>query len=239
MNLGNGTEPGKQIFSNDVLKIEICGPLQEHLSVIDIPVIFKKDTKGLTTKTDMDMLRAMVVKHMSNHRSIILAVVPADVDIATQEILDMAERCDPKGQRTLEVLTIPDNVDEGAEQSAIDIIQGKSHKLSLGWIVVRTPGQQQLNDPTTNLHNAEKPLFQNHQLWTRLPSVRFGIQALALRLREVFAEVLRREIPSVSFKFFTSRVKNAGYKLTPKRFNKSSMSDSSFVGTNLWSLVRP
>lgn len=28
----------KKTFSNDVLKIEICGPDQEHYSVIDVPV---------------------------------------------------------------------------------------------------------------------------------------------------------------------------------------------------------
>ena len=199
MGLGNGTEQGKQTFSNDVLKIEICGPEQEHLSVIDIPGIFKKTTKGLTTKSDMDMVRAMVIKYMSNHRSVILAVVPANVDIATQEILDMAELCDPKGQRTLGVITKPDLVDKGAEQSTLDIIQGKTHKLSLGWNVVRNPGQQQLNDAPTDRRNAEKSFFQSCQPWTQLDRDKAGVQALEIRLREVLAEVVRREFPSVSF----------------------------------------
>ena len=199
MDLGNGTEPGKQTFSNDVLKIEICGPDQEHLSVIDIPGIFKKTTKGLTTKSDMDMVRAMVIKHMNNQRSVILAVVPANVDIATQEILDMAELCDPKGQRTLGVITKPDLVDKGAEQTTLDIIQGKSHKLSLGWNIVKNPGQQQLNDAPTDRHNAEKAFFQSCQPWTQLDRDKVGIKALEIRLREVLAEVVRREFPSVSF----------------------------------------
>lgn len=199
MDLGNGTEPGKQTFSNDVLKIEICGPVQEHLSVIDIPGIFKKTTKGLTTKSDMDMVRAMVIKHMNNQRSVILAVVPANVDIATQEILDMAELCDPKGQRTLGVITKPDLVDKGAEQTTLDIIQGKSHKLSLGWNIVKNPGQQQLNDAPTDRHNAEKAFFQSCRPWTQLDGDTVGIKALEIRLREVLAEVVRREFPSVSF----------------------------------------
>ena len=232
MDLGNGKELGKQTFSNDVLKIEICGPLQEHLSVIDIPGIFKKTTEGLTTKADMHMVRDMVTNYMSNNRSVILAVVPANVDIATQEILEMADLCDPKGQRTLGVLTKPDLVDKGAEHSALDIIQGKSHKLSLGWNVVRNPGQQQLNGASTDRHNAEKAFFQDCQPWTQLPEDRVGIQALEIRLREVLAEVVRREFPSVSSKFFTRRLKSAGYKLTPRRFNKSSISDSRSVGTS-------
>ena len=49
-----------------------------------------------------------ILKHYS-------AVVPANVDVATQEIIQMAEDADPKGQRTLGVLTKPDLVDKGAE----------------------------------------------------------------------------------------------------------------------------
>jgi hypothetical protein len=80
----------------------------------------------------MDLVRQMVGKHLSNPRSIILyvcdglqfnrtpltgvrAVVPANVDIATQEIIQMAEDADPHCQRTLGVLTKPDLVDKGAE----------------------------------------------------------------------------------------------------------------------------
>lgn len=34
----------QRTFSNDVLRLELCGPTQEHLSIIDIPGIFKKTT---------------------------------------------------------------------------------------------------------------------------------------------------------------------------------------------------
>lgn len=44
------------------------------------------------------------------------AVVPANVDIATQEIIQMAEDADPHRRRTLAVLTKPDLVDKGAEE---------------------------------------------------------------------------------------------------------------------------
>jgi hypothetical protein len=74
----------------------------------------------------------MVRKHLSNPQSIILfvyddlqfdktplidirAVVPTNVDIATQEIIQMAEDTNPHGQRTLGVLTKPDLVDKGAK----------------------------------------------------------------------------------------------------------------------------
>lgn len=60
MGLGEvNTGSNKKTFADDVLKIEMCGPDQEHLSVIDVPGIFKKSTPGVTTKADMTMVRNM------------------------------------------------------------------------------------------------------------------------------------------------------------------------------------
>lgn len=124
---GSGaSDEGVDTFSDDVLKIEICGPKQQHLSVIDVPGIFRNTTEGVTTDADMDVVRNMVNHYMKNPRSVILAVIPANVDIATQEILKMAEKCDTKGQRTLGVLTKPDLVDRGAENRVVDLMEGRS-----------------------------------------------------------------------------------------------------------------
>lgn len=192
------TTDARKTFADDVLKIEICGPTQQHLSVIDVPGIFKKTTPGLTNKSDMTMVRNMVHTYMQNPRSVILAVVPANVDIATQEILDIAEECDTKGQRTLGVLTKPDLVDKGAEQAVIDIIDGKSHPLNLGWSIVRNPGQQALADGSNDRHIAEKNFFKLESPWNTMARDRLGIEALKTRLVEILAEMIKREFPRVS-----------------------------------------
>ena len=111
-------------FSDDVLKIEICGPKQQHLSVIDVPGIFHYPDGVVTTDSDMEVVRKMVNNYMKSPRSIILAVIPANGDIANQAILKMAKECDTKGQRTLGVLTKPDLVEKGAENGAIDLVEG-------------------------------------------------------------------------------------------------------------------
>ena len=117
---------GTNTFSDDVLKIEIRGPKQQHLSVIDVPGIFRNTMEGMTTDSDIDKVRNIVNRYMQNPRSVILAVVPANVDIATQEILKMAGKCDIQGERTLGVLTKPDLVDKGAENRVIDLVEGTS-----------------------------------------------------------------------------------------------------------------
>ena len=185
-------------FADDVLRIEISGAEQQHLSIIDVPGIFKKTTPGVTSKTDMAMVRNMVSSYMQNPRSVILAVIPANVDIATQEILDMAEEYDRKGQRTLGVLTKPDLVDRGAEQGVVDIVNGKSHPLNLGWCIVRNPGQQALADKSSDRHVIEKHFFKTQSPWTTAAPDRLGIEALRTRLVEILGEMIRNEFPRVS-----------------------------------------
>ena len=138
---GSSRKEGQSTFSDDVLRIELCGPTKNHLSVIDVPGIFRTTTAGLTTEEDKVLIREMVRRYIENPRTIILAVIPANVDIATTEILDMAAKVDPSGQRTLGILTKPDLVDKGAEQDIIDLVQGKKNKLKLGYCIVRNRGQ--------------------------------------------------------------------------------------------------
>ena len=198
MGLGDEKLAGSNgTFSEDVLKLEISGPTQEHLSVVDVPGIFRKTTEGVTTTTDKNMVQAMVRNYMENPRSVMLTVIPANVDIATQEILTMAEEVDPNGRRTLGVLTKPDLVDKGAEVSVLELIQGKKHKLNLGWCLVRNPGQQQLLDKDINRNEIEKAFFDKVVPWNSLAKERVGISALRIRLQEILADHIRREFPKV------------------------------------------
>jgi hypothetical protein len=134
----------KPTFSSDVLCLEISGPEQEHLSVIDVPGIFKSTTEGVTTKADIQLVRNMVNGYMDNPRSVMLTVFPASVDLATQEILELAAEADVHGDRTLGVLTKPDLVDRGAEYGVVDLVEGRARQMKLGWHIIRNPGQRDL-----------------------------------------------------------------------------------------------
>ena len=200
MGIGETQSSGmaSKTFTDDVLRIEMRGPDQEHLSVIDVPGIFRTTTAGVTTKADMAMVKNMVLNYMKNVRSVILAVVPANVDIATQDILEIAEECDPKGQRTLGVLTKPDLMDEGAEHNVIDIVKGKSHQLHLGWCVVRNPGQKDLMASKEERDSIERAFFQTKDPWTKIDKDRAGTDALRSRLVEILGEMVQREFSKVS-----------------------------------------
>ena len=132
---GNGA-----VFSEDILKIEVQGPREDYLTIIDVPGIFRTTTQG-TTKDDMVIVRDLVKKYIKDDRTVILAVLPSNVDIATQEILELAEDYDKNGERTLGVLTKPDLVLEPSAQAAVcDLVQGKKRPLTLGYFLVRNRG---------------------------------------------------------------------------------------------------
>ncbi|KAK7516854.1 interferon-induced GTP-binding protein Mx2 [Phyllosticta citriasiana] len=63
-------------FSQDILKIEISGPDQQHLTVIDVPGIFRVPTPGLTTESDIVLIENMVKSYMANPRTMSVSISP-------------------------------------------------------------------------------------------------------------------------------------------------------------------
>ncbi|KAL8721074.1 MAG: hypothetical protein Q9181_007788 [Wetmoreana brouardii] len=184
-------------FSDDVLKIELSGPDYEHFSVVDLPGLFRKPTPGKTTKDDTLFVKKMVRDYIHNTRSTILAVVPANVDIATQEIVQMAEDADPTGRRTLGVLTKPDLVDKGAEDKVLDLVLASGGRFGLGYTMVCNRSQSNLDVCLAERNNLEKTFFQTEP-WTMVPQDRAGINALKVRLNKLLVDLTRENFRDVA-----------------------------------------
>jgi hypothetical protein len=192
------TDPELRAFSEDVLKVEINGPKQEHFTVIDVPGIFRVPTPPLTTASDVELVRNMVKKYMLNSRTVILAVLPCNVDISTQEILKMAEDADPNGVRTMGVLTKPDLVTENATFQAVkDLVLGRRNQLQLGYCVVRNRGA---DDRTSTLAERllQEEAFFSASRWQPLRDRgRCGGGSLTTRLSDVLMTITKKELPNV------------------------------------------
>ncbi|PYI16653.1 P-loop containing nucleoside triphosphate hydrolase protein [Aspergillus violaceofuscus CBS 115571] len=186
MGVSRSKDDGFPMFSKHILRVEISGPNEDHLSVIDVPGIFRNATPGITTKEDKKLVRDMVQAYMRNPRSIMLIVVPANIDIATQEIVEMARELDPHGERTLGVLTKPDLVDKGAE----------SKVMKLGWVIVRNLGQGELHGADVDRDAAEEQEHAKYP-WNTVGCDNFGINALKIRLQEIVTTNARRAFPAV------------------------------------------
>ncbi|KAE8749331.1 hypothetical protein FOCC_FOCC003845, partial [Frankliniella occidentalis] len=86
----------------------------------------------------------LIYKFIKNPKSIILAVVTANTDMATHECLKMARDVDPEGERTLAVLTKLDLMDKGT--NATDILTGRCIPVKLGIIGVVNRSQKDIED---------------------------------------------------------------------------------------------
>lgn len=129
-----------------------------------------------------------------------LAVIPANVDIATQEILQMAEDVDPEGIRTLGILTKPDLVDPGAEVPVLNLLANKTHILTHGWHVVLNPGQAKLavaGSTTVSRDLEEEAFFAKKDPWSAMDKEKVGMKSLEVRLQEILATHIKREFPNV------------------------------------------
>lgn len=193
--VGIGSSTGKT-FSQDVLQLEVCGSKEEHFSVIDVPGIFMRETEGVTTEEDRGMVYNMVEAYVSNSRSVILAVTPACQDPATQTILTMAKKHEPEGTRTLGVLTKPDQVEDGAEESIMKLVRGEAHKLKLGWYMVKNLSQKELS-AGQDRDEFERNWFRSTAPWNKLDSAKVGIDALTKKLKDVLTKLTKDEFPKV------------------------------------------
>ncbi|KAF2657436.1 interferon-induced GTP-binding protein Mx2 [Lophiostoma macrostomum CBS 122681] len=194
----NDTSPGLQTFSEDILKIEITGPEEQHLTVIDVPGIFYNPQPPLTTENDKIMVRNLVQTYMEESRTIILAILPANADIATQEILTMAEKADSDGVRTMGVLTKPDLVLEDASREVVkDLVLGRGKKLRLGYFIVKNRGADDQNSTLDDRIEEEKVFFSDPK-WREIALAgKCGIGALKARLSELLMDLTKKELPNV------------------------------------------
>jgi GTPase SAR1 family protein len=83
-------------FSEHILQLEISGPDQAHLTLIDLPGVFQRSASREDPEVP-DMVRQLARRYISMERSIILAVVHANTDYAIQDTLSLVEEVDPEG----------------------------------------------------------------------------------------------------------------------------------------------
>ncbi|KAI1430371.1 interferon-induced GTP-binding protein Mx2 [Xylaria sp. FL1777] len=185
-------------FSEHILKIEKLGPNEEHFTVIDVPGIFRQETQGITTESDIELVMNMVKRYIHDSRTIILAIMPSNVDPATQEILKLAKKADPTMTRTMAVLTKPDlAIEKATQQIAIDHVLGKRGELTLGYYVVKNRGPDDA-DMTLEQGQAQERTFFASAPWYALAHTgRAGIGCLKQRVRELLTDLIKKEFPKL------------------------------------------
>uniref|UniRef100_A0A3Q0RRS7 Interferon-induced GTP-binding protein Mx n=1 Tax=Amphilophus citrinellus TaxID=61819 RepID=A0A3Q0RRS7_AMPCI len=158
-------------ISDELISLEIASPDVPDLTLIDLPGIARVAVKGQPENIG-DQIKRLIQRFIKKQETISLVVVPCNVDIATTEALKMAQQVDPEGERTLGILTKPDLVDKGTEQTVVEIVHNEIIPLKKGYMIVRCRGQKEITEKVS-LNEAletEEVFFKDHAYFHTLYS---------------------------------------------------------------------
>ncbi|XP_053505842.1 interferon-induced GTP-binding protein Mx1-like isoform X1 [Ictalurus furcatus] len=150
-------------MSDELISLEVTSTNAPNLTFIDLPGIVRVPVKGQPEDIG-EQIKSLMKKFITKQDTIILVVVPCNVDITTTEALKMAQKIDLLGERTIGILTKPDLVDKGKEDEVVSVINNDIIFLTKGYTVIRCQGQQEVVD-RISLYEAiekEKHFFIEH-----------------------------------------------------------------------------
>ncbi|NWT62141.1 MX protein, partial [Erythrocercus mccallii] len=160
--------PGGAI-SGKLISLEVRSPDVPDLTLIDLPGIARVAV-GDQPKDIGDQIKTLLKKIIGCKETVNLVVVPCNVDIATTEALKMAQEVDPTGERTIGILTKPDLVDRGTEDTVVNILQNRVIPLKKGYMIVKCRGQQDIHNNLTLAAaiQQERDFFENHKYFSAI-----------------------------------------------------------------------
>ncbi|NWV25995.1 MX protein, partial [Origma solitaria] len=151
-------------ISGELISLEVRSPDVPDLTLIDLPGIARVAV-GDQPKDIGDQIKILLKRIIGCKETINLVVVPCNVDIATTEALKMAQEVDPSGERTLGILTKPDLVDRGTEESILNVLQNRVIPLKKGYMIVKCRGQQDIHNKLSLAAaiQQERNFFESHK----------------------------------------------------------------------------
>jgi len=184
-------------FFDDILRIELTGPELPHLTMVDLPGLFRTGNKE-QSDADVDIVRGMVEKYMARPRSIILTVVSAKYEYVLQDVTRMAKHADPQGLRTMGLITKPDTLDvgSGSESYFVRLAQNTEQELRLGWHVLKNRNFEERHVSSAERDAIESEFFSKG-LWGSIDSSHCGVAALRTRLSAVLKDQILAQLPSL------------------------------------------
>lgn len=146
----------KNIVDKPII-LNVYSPTCPDLTLIDLPGITRIPLQGSDQPKDIERItREMAERYIRDNRTIILCVVPANNDITNSEALQMAQKIDVEGDRTLGVLTKIDIMDHGTD--ARNKLLGNEVPLKLGYVGVKCRSQADINNKISVKVSLEVPI---------------------------------------------------------------------------------
>ena len=193
---------------DDPIVLNVYSITCPDLTVIDLPGVTRVPLKGSDQNDDIEKItKDMAMRYITDPRTIILAVLPANQDMSTSDALQMSRFADPQGLRTIGVITKIDIMDPGTD--ACKMLLGEEIALRLGYVGVKNRGQQdiRLNVRVKQALEAEKKWFSEHPKYSKLPPGYTGTDCLVAKLTKVLFRHIKNFLPEIKKEIIDRRRK--------------------------------
>ncbi|KUI71507.1 Protein msp1, mitochondrial [Cytospora mali] len=227
--------PDSDCVSDDPIRLSIYSPTVPDLSLIDLPGYIQ--VVGQNQPLELKQKIAELCDKYIQPPNVILAISAADVDLANSTALRASRRVDPRGERTIGVITKMDLVDpvRGAA-----ILSDRQYPLRLGYVgvVSRAPGVKALfnkgigGNLTTTIAKNEHAYFSSHPLEFGPES---GVNLGTLNLRKKLMHVLEQTMSAslqITHDAIKQELEEATYEFKVQ-YNDRPLSAESYLAESL------
>ncbi|VVC32011.1 Hypothetical protein CINCED_3A009665 [Cinara cedri] len=182
-------------ISNIPINLRVYSPNVLNLTLVDLPGMTKVPVGDQPPDIE-HQIRAMLFTFVKRDNCLILAVTPANQDLANSDALKISKEVDPEGMRTIGVITKLDLMDEGTD--ARDVLENKLLPLRRGYIGVVNRSQKDIDgrkDIKAALA-AERKFFLGHPSYRHMAD-RLGTPYLQRVLNQQLTNHIRDTLPGL------------------------------------------
>jgi len=181
-------------------------PICMKIIAPSLPVLQLVDLPGLTSvaitdkgqpKNIKDQIIHLVKEYASPPTTIIMAVIAARPDIEADMSMEIIKQLDPKGERTIGILTKVDLMNEDSDIHCY-LENNVSADLTLRYGYYGIRNRSQPNQSMTETIQAEKTYFQSHPVYQQPHyKTRLGIPQVASSISAILIQAIKTALPSV------------------------------------------
>ncbi|EGC29038.1 hypothetical protein DICPUDRAFT_51521 [Dictyostelium purpureum] len=185
-------------ISAQPINLKIYSPHVVNLTLVDLPGITKVPVGDQPSDIEQQ-IRRMIMAYIKKQNAIIVAVTPANTDLANSDALQLAKEVDPEGKRTIGVITKLDLMDKGTD--AMDVLTGRVIPLTLGFIGVINRSQEDIiaKKSIRESLKSEVLFFKNHPIYKTIAN-RSGTAYLSKSLNKLLMFHIRDCLPDLKGK---------------------------------------
>ena len=193
------TEARGLAFSGETIVLELSAPDAPDMTLVDLPGLVRDEA---VPPEEVDAVNGTIANYLVQEQTIILACLACDGDAhGWADVLGRARKIDPKGARTIGVLTKPDLIAAGAEDDVLSTLQNHRMPLRLGYVMVRCrpPAELAAGSSVSAALKEETKFFLANEPWNKIATLVLGAEKLTKRLVSVLVSRIQNALPGMKW----------------------------------------